>query len=153
MVKEKMPLRRTESGLTLIEVLVGTFLISAFLVAATPAWRLLDYQLLVNRLTERAMRVIRQANDFIEYAPYDSLPADGGTVASGWLYQPADAASGGAVKKLLPYTVTAAVIVQGAGTLDETEQIRLTLNYALPQVNSSETKAQIIQTEQSRTRF
>jgi hypothetical protein len=127
--------------------------LSVFLIAATPAWRVLDHQLLVARLTERASRVIRQANDFILYAPYDSLPADGGTVFSGWLYQPGNATSG-EYKKLLPYTVTAAVTVQNGGTPDEVKQIRLTLNYQIPQLNSNAPKGQTIQTQQAtRSRF
>jgi hypothetical protein len=141
------------SGLALLEVLVGTMVLSVFLLAATPAWRVLDYQLLVDRLTERAARVLRQANDFILYAPYDSLPADGSTVFSGWLYQPGNATSS-EYKKLLPYTVTAAVTVQNAGTPDEAKQIRLTLNYQFPQLNSNAPKAQIIQTQEAtRERF
>ena len=110
--------RQDQSGLALLEVLVGTFVLCVFMVAATPAWRVLDYQLLAARLTERAARVIRQANDFILYAPYDTLPADGGTVTKGWLYQPANGTSG-QYQQLLPYTVSAAVTVQNPGTPEE----------------------------------
>jgi hypothetical protein len=144
---------QAESGLALLEVLVGTMVLCIVMVAATPAWRVLDYQLLAARLTERASRVIRQANDFILYAPYDTLPGDGGTVTKGWLYQPANGTSGG-YQQLLPYTVSAAVTEQNPGTPEEVKQIQLTLNYQIPQLDSNAPQGQTIRTQPTtRSRF
>src|ERR1700751_2319996 len=118
--------RQLERGLTLIEVLTTGLVISIFLLGLTGAWHVMNYQFLISRLQDRATRVIRQANDFILYAPYDALPTDGQQILGGFLFEPFDEQSQ-SYKHQLPYSFSGAVPLSSTNTLNDTKQILLTL--------------------------
>jgi len=135
---------KSNEGLTLIEVLVGGLALSILLAGLTAAWRVLEYQLLITRLQDRVSRVVRQANDWMLYAPYDALPSDGAQLLSGYLFEPFDQQSQ-SFRHNLPYSFSAAVAVNNPGTSNESRQIQLTLNYLLPAPVGHETQAHQIQ--------
>ena len=144
---------KRQRGLTLTEVLAAGLVISIFLLGLTVAWHIMDYQFLISRLQDRVARVIRQANDFVLYAPYDSLPSDGQQILSGYLFEPFNQQSQ-SYKHDLPYSFSAAVTLSNAGTIDDTKQIQLILNYVLPEPKGHETKAHQIQMQPvARSRF
>ena len=136
--------RRHERGLALFEVMAGGLVIATFLLGLTSAWHVMDYQFLVSRLQGRLERVIRQANDFILYAPYDALPTDGQQILGGYLFEPFDQQSQ-SYKHELPYSFTAAVTPSNAGTINDAKRIQMTFNYLLPEPQGHETKAHQIQ--------
>ena len=145
--------RQDELGLTLIEVLAAGLVISIFLLGLTVAWHVMNYQLLITRLQDRLARVIRQANDFVLYAPYDALPSDGQQMLPGYLFEPFDQQSR-SFRHELPYSFSAAVTLENAGTINDAKQIQLTLNYLLPEPQGHETKAHQIQLQPiARARF
>jgi hypothetical protein len=135
---------KNELGLTLIEVLAGGLALSILLAGLTAAWRVLEYQLMITRLQDRVSRVVRQANDFVLYAPYDALPSSGAQLLSGYLFEPFDQQSQSFLHEL-PYSFSAAVTLNNPGTINETKQIQLTLNYVLPAPVGHETQARQIQ--------
>jgi hypothetical protein len=135
---------RNELGLTLIEVLAGGFALSVILAGLTAAWHVLDYQLMITRLQDRVSRVVRQANDWTLYAPYDTLPSNGAQLLSGYLFQPFDQQTQ-TYQQELPYSFTASVAVNNPGTISESKEIQLTLNYSLPAPLGHETQAHQIQ--------
>jgi hypothetical protein len=113
----------------------------------------MDYQFLVSRLQGRLERVIRQANDFVLYAPYDALPSNGQQILSGYLFEPFDQQSQ-SYRHQLPYSFTAAVATSNTGTIDDQKQIQLTLNYILPDPKGHETSNHQIQLQSiARSRY
>jgi hypothetical protein len=135
---QKACARRREQGVALFEVLAGGLVMAIFLLGLTSAWHVMDYQFLASRLQGRLQRVIRQANDYILFAPYDALPSDGQQVLSGYLFEPFDQQSQ-SYRHQLPYSFTAAVTASNANTINDQKQIQLTLNYVLPDPKGHET--------------
>jgi hypothetical protein len=145
--------RRHERGLALFEVMAGGLVIATFLLGLTSAWHVMDYQFLVSRLQGRLERVIRQANDFILYAPYDALPTDGQQILGGYLFEPFDQQSQ-SYKHELPYSFNAAVTASNTGTINDQKQIQLTFTYILPNPKGHETRNYQIQLQSiSRSRY
>jgi hypothetical protein len=142
--KSRSPAYIRERGLTLIEVMAAGLVISIFLLGLTAAWHVMDYQFLITKLQDRVARVIRQANDFILFAPYDALPTDGQQILGGFLFEPFDQKSQ-SYKHELPYSFTAAVTPSNAGTINDAKRIQMTFNYLLPEPQGHETKAHQIQ--------
>jgi hypothetical protein len=142
-----------QRGLTLIEVLAGGLVISIFLLGLTSAWHVMDYQFLISGLQGRIARVIRQANDFILYAPYDSLPSDGQQILPGYLFEPFDQRSQ-SFRHELPYSFAASVAPNSVDTINDLKQIQLTLNYVLPDPKGHATRNYQIQLQSiARSRF
>jgi hypothetical protein len=135
---------RAISGLTLIEVLASGLVISILFAGLTAAWRIMDYQFFITRLQDRISRVVRQANDWTLYCPYDALPSDRAQILPGYLYEPFDQHTN-TFRQELPYSFSASVTVNNPGTSTETTQIQLTLNYLLPAPIGHETQARQIQ--------
>src|ERR1700741_2032385 len=136
--------RQSECGLALFEVMAGGLVIAIFLLGLTSAWHVMDYQFLLSRLQGRLERVIRQANDFILYAPYDALPTDGQQILGGFLFEPFDEQSQ-SYKHELPYSFAAAVTANNRNTINDQKQIQLTFNYVLPDPKGHETRNYQIQ--------
>ncbi|MBV9273898.1 MAG: prepilin-type N-terminal cleavage/methylation domain-containing protein, partial [Verrucomicrobia bacterium] len=62
------------SAFSLIEVLVGLFVLSIAAIAITSAWRLADYQELLARVDRRAERILRQYYELQTFAPASYKP-------------------------------------------------------------------------------
>ena len=62
------------SAFSLVEVLVGLFVLSIAAIAITSAWRLADYQELLARVDRRAERILRQYYELQTFAPASYKP-------------------------------------------------------------------------------
>ena len=119
---------RRRAGFSLIDPLVGVLAFAAVIVGVMNFWRLAEYKCDRARIDSRVSQILRESTDYITYAAYDLLPADGEAFRSGFLLHPLDPATG-TYKAIFPFSVVTAVTTANAGTPAEQKQIVLTLTY------------------------
>jgi hypothetical protein len=120
--------KRRRAGFSLIDPLVGVLAFAVIIVGAFNFWRLAEYKCDRARIDARVSQILRESTDYIAYAAYDLLPADGEQFRSGFLLHPLDPATG-TYKAIYPFNVSTAVTVANAGTPAEQKQIVLTLTF------------------------
>jgi hypothetical protein len=120
--------RKRLAGFALIDPLVGVLAFAAIIVGALNFWRLAEYKCDRARIDARVSQILRESTDYLTYAAYDLLPADGAEFRTGFLLHPLDPATG-AYKAIYPFSVIAAITTTNAGTAAEQKQIVLTLTY------------------------
>jgi Tfp pilus assembly protein PilV len=120
--------RRRLAGFSLIDPLVGVLAFAVVIVGALNFWRLAEYKCDRARIDARVSQILRESTDYVTYAAYDLLPADGAEFRSGFLLYPFDPATG-TYKSIFPFSVIAAITTTNAGTPAEQKQILLTLTY------------------------
>jgi hypothetical protein len=124
---------RLQSAFSLVEVLASLFILTLSAVGITAAWRLADYQELLNRADRRAERILRQYYELQTFAPADSRPFTVNASASpspspitGYLYFPrlvTGQSGSGQFGKMIPFSIS---MTNGtAGT-------QLVLTYTIP---------------------
>ena len=116
------------TGFSLIDPLVGVLAFAAVIVGVLNFWRLAEYKCDRARIDSRVSQILRESTDYITYAAYDLLPADGAAFRSGFLLHPMDPATG-TYKDVFPFSVVAAITTTNGGTPAEQKQIVLTLSY------------------------
>ena len=116
------------AGFSLIDPLAGVLAFALIIVGTLNFWRLAEYKCDRSRIDARVSQILRESTDYISYAPYDLLPADGAAFRSGYLLHPLDPATK-TFKDIFPFSVNAGVITTNAGTPAEQKQIVLTLTY------------------------
>jgi hypothetical protein len=120
--------RNRLAGFALIDPLVGVLAVAIVVVGALNFWRLAEYKCDKARIDARVTQILRESTDYLTYAAYDLLPADGAEFRTGFLLHPLDPATG-AYKEIYPFSVIAAITTTNAGTPAEEKQIVLTLTY------------------------
>jgi Tfp pilus assembly protein PilV len=120
--------RKRLGGFALIDPLISMLAVAVVMVGAINCWRLAEYKCDKARIDARVAQILRESSDYIAYAPYDLLPADGVQFRSGFLLHPLDPATG-TYKDIYPFSMIAAVTTTNAGTAAEAQQIILTLTY------------------------
>jgi hypothetical protein len=123
---------RLQSAFSLVEVLASLFILTLSAVGITAAWRLADYQELLNRADRRAERILRQYYELQTFAPADSRPFTANASApspspiTGYLYFPrlvTGQSGSGQFGKMIPFSIS---MTNGtAGT-------QLVLTYTIP---------------------
>ena len=138
---------RQLGGFSLLDPLVGILVFAGVILGAINLWRLAEYKCARARIDARVSQILRESTDYITYAPYDLLPADGAQLRSGFLLHPLDPGTG-RYQDIYPFNVTAAVTTPGGGTPAEAKQIVLTLSYhTAPEPQAAEDNSlQTIQT-------
>jgi hypothetical protein len=120
--------RKRLAGFALIDPLVGVLAVAVVIVGALNFWRLAEYKCDRARIDARVSQILRESTDYLTYAAYDLLPADGAQFRTGFLLHPLDPATG-TYKAVYPFSVIAAITTTNAGTPAEQKQIVLTLTY------------------------
>jgi hypothetical protein len=123
-----IPKKPPSAGFALIDPLVGVLAFAVLIVGALNFWRLAEYKCDRARIDARVSQILREGTDYLTYAAYDLLPADGTAFRSGFLLHPLDPATG-TYKAIYPFSVSAAITTTNAGTPAEQKQIVLTLTY------------------------
>jgi hypothetical protein len=95
---------RRRAGFSLIDPLVGVLAFAAVIVGVMNFWRLAEYKCDRARIDSRVSQILRESTDYITYAAYDLLPADGEAFRSGFLLHPLDPATG-TYKAIFPFSV------------------------------------------------
>jgi hypothetical protein len=138
--------RKRLAGFALIDPLIGLLAVAAVMVSAFNFWRLAEYKCDKARIDARITQILRASTDYVSYAPYDLLPADGAQMSTGFLLHPLNPATG-AYKAIYPFSVTAAVTTTNPGTPAEGKQIVITLTYnTSPQPSATESPQETIRT-------
>jgi hypothetical protein len=120
--------RRRHAGFSLVDPLIGVLAFAAVIVGAFNFWRLAEYKCERARIDARVSQILRETTDYVTYAAYDLLPADGAAFRSGFLLHPLDPATG-TYKSIFPFSVVAAITTTNPGTAAEQKQIVLILSY------------------------
>ena len=125
----KLP-RRSRTGFSLIETIIGMLVLALSVVGSFEALRLSDlkarHALIDNRITE----LLRESSDYVMYVAYDLLPADGTVLNQGSLYRFYDSTAH-IWRNFYSYTVTANVSALNEGTASEVRNITLRLTYQI----------------------
>jgi hypothetical protein len=138
--------RNRLAGFALIDPLVGVLAVAIVTVGAFNFWRLAEYKCDKARIDARVSQILRESTDYVTYAAYDLLPADGTKFRTGFLLHPRDPASG-AYKAIYPFSVIAAITTTNAGTPAEQKQIVITLTYNTnPEPAATESPQETIRT-------
>lgn len=138
--------RRRRAGFSLIDPLVTVLAFAAMIVTALNFWRLAEYKCDRARIDARVSQILRESNDYLAYAAYDLLPADGAEFRSGFLLHPLDPATG-TYKEIFPFSVTTAITMTNDGTPAEQKQIVLILTYSTnPEPLATNTRQETIRT-------
>jgi len=136
--------RRSGSGFSLMETIVGMLVLSLSVVGSFEALRLSDLKVRHARIDNRITELLRENSDYVMYVAYDLLPADGAVLSQGSLYQLYDSTSQ-SWKSFYSYTVTATVQALNQGTASEIKNITLSMIYQVDGDSlSSQLKSQII---------
>ena len=138
--------RKRHAGFALIDPLVGVLAFAVVIVGALNFWRLAEYKCDRARIDARVSQILRESTDYLTYAAYDLLPADGAQFRTGFLLHPLDPATG-TYKDVFPFSVAAAITTTDPGTPLEQKQIVLTLTYNTnPEPADTGTPQEIIRT-------
>jgi hypothetical protein len=138
--------RKRRAGFALIDPLVGVLAFAVVIVGALNFWRLAEYKCDRARIDARVSQILRESTDYLNYAAYDLLPADGVPFRTGFLLHPLDPATG-TYKAIFPFSVSAAITTTDPGTPGEQKQIVLTLTYNTnPEPAATGTPQQTIRT-------
>ena len=120
--------RKGRAGFSLIDPLVGVLAFAVVILGALNFWRLAEYKCDRAIIDARVSQILRESTDYLTYAAYDLLPADGAEFRTGFLLHPLDPATG-TYKAIFPFSVVAAITTTDPGTPAEQKQIVLTLTY------------------------
>jgi hypothetical protein len=137
---------RQIEGFALLDPLIGILVFATVMLGAINFWRLVEYKCARARIDARVSQILRENTDYVTYAAYDLLPADGAQLRSGFLLHPLDPNTG-RYQDIYPFSVTAAVTTTGGGTPAETKKIILTLAYnTTPGPQAADSPLQTIRT-------
>jgi multidrug efflux pump subunit AcrA (membrane-fusion protein) len=120
--------RNRFAGFSLVDPLIGILMFAIVIVGALNFWRLAEYKCERARIDARVSQILRESSDYVTYVAYDTLPANGTKLRSGFLLHPLDPTTG-QYKDNYPFSVKAAVATTNEGTSSELKQIVLTLTY------------------------
>ncbi len=120
--------RRSQSGFSLVETLVGILVMALSVVGSFEALRLADLKARHARLDSRISEVLRENSDYILYVAYDLLPQDGGILSQGSLYQLYDSTHKIMAEFLQLHDYRPSPDLN-PGTVSETKNITLNLTY------------------------
>jgi type II secretory pathway pseudopilin PulG len=147
----RLQLRQTSRSLhsnaafSLVEVLVGLFVLSIAAIAITSAWRLADYQELLARVDRRAERILREYYELQTFAPAsykpfvvtgDSNQQFAENSNTGYLYHPrliADRSGQPQFGNLIPFTIS---MTNGS----QTGKSQLVLTYTVPSYGAQQSR-------------
>lgn len=139
--------RRSRTGFSLIETVVGMLILASSVVASFEALRLSDLKIRHARIDNRITELLREQSDYVMYVAYDLLPADGAVLSQGSLYQLYDSTSQ-SWKGFDSYIVTANVQASNEGTASEVRSITLNMTYQVDSDSpSSQLKTQTIRSD------
>ena len=131
-------------GFSLMETILGMFVLSLSVVGSFEVLRLSDLKTRHSRIDNRITEVLRENSDYVMYVAYDLLPADGEVLSQGSLYQLYDQASQ-SWKNFYSYTLIANVQALNQGTSSEVRSITLRMTYQIDgEFPSSQMKFQTI---------
>ena len=137
---------RQVGGFALLDPLVTILVFATVMVGAINFWRLVEYKCARARIDARVSQILRENTDYVTYAAYDLLPADGARLRSGFLLHPLDPNTG-RYQDIYPFSVTAVVTTTGGDTPAEAKQIILTLAYnTTPDPQAADSPLQTIRT-------